>query len=715
MTSTFVNDLRLNEMATGDQSGSWGTVTNTNLELIGEALGYGTEGITTNANTHTSTIADGATDPVRALYVEYTGTLDSACTITIAPNTVNKVCFIENGTSGSQNIIIKQGSGATVTIPPGDTKAVYLDGAGSGAKVVDAFASLSVADLKVQGVLTASDDVKLAHDGAVLGFGAGNDVTLTHVHDTGLLLNSSRQLQFGDSATHIAQSADGVLTITSDNAIVLDAGGDASIDIDGADLNIKDGGVAYLQITHSSPDLHLKNPIQDGDILLIGNDGGANVTALKLDMSDAGAAFFSHDISLVDNGFVFFGAGQDLTLRSDGTNGIITAPNGNLTLDVGGDIILDADDGDIILKDGGTIFGQFSISSGDLFVTQPTQDKDIVFRGNDNNSFISALTLDMSDAGSAYFNNKVGVGTTSPTGFHNVNGNSAVNNIGYNLTFGGVGGGQNGVVFGMKIAAQTNNSSGDSYGLFSQAGQGVGGNTCGVYGDNHVSSLTQNSGARSIGVWGQCINNSGANGGSPYLANAQIKAGVLGMVTQINSSSAVTNAAVVANNLATSAALAYGVAIHTTAGPNAVRGLEYDHNGTVVLLIASTGNVTNANNSYGATSDLKLKENISVASSQWDDVKAIQVKKYSLKSDNLSSANQLGVIAQDLEASGMGGLVENDVMPITGEDGIVDPTQTETTKQVKYSVLYMKAVKALQEAMIRIEALETKVTALENA
>ena len=81
----------------------------------------------------------------------------------------------------------------------------------------------------------------------------------------------------------------------------------------------------------------------------------------------------------------------------------------------------------------------------------------------------------------------------------------------------------------------------------------------------------------------------------------------------------------------------------------------------------------------------------------------------------MSSANQLGVIAQDLEASGMGGLVEDDVMPITDENGMVDPTQLVTTKQVKYSVLYMKAVKALQEAMTRIEALETKVTALENA
>lgn len=144
MTSTFVNDLRLNEMATGDQSGSWGTVTNTNLELIGEAFGYGTEAITTNADTHTTTIADGATDAGRSMFLKYTGTLDSACTITIGPNTVSKMWFIENATSGSQNIIISQGSGANITIPAGQTKAVYSDGAGSGAAFTDAFNSLSV-------------------------------------------------------------------------------------------------------------------------------------------------------------------------------------------------------------------------------------------------------------------------------------------------------------------------------------------------------------------------------------------------------------------------------------------------------------------------------------------------------------------------------------------------------------------------------------------
>ena len=166
MAITYVNDLRLSEMGTGDNSGTWGTVTNTNLELIGEALGFGTEAITTNADTHASTMADGSTDPVRAMYVKYTGTLDSACTITIGPNTVNKFYYIENATSGSQNIIISQGSGANVTIPAGDVKAVYLDGAGSGAAVVDAFASLNVVDLKVQDDLTVTDDMTV---GGTLG------------------------------------------------------------------------------------------------------------------------------------------------------------------------------------------------------------------------------------------------------------------------------------------------------------------------------------------------------------------------------------------------------------------------------------------------------------------------------------------------------------------------------------------------------------------
>ena len=98
--ATYVNNLRLKEIADGAESGTWGQSTNTNLELIGEALGFGTEGITTNADTHTTTVADGSADEGRAMYIKYTGTLDSACTITIGPNTLKRVHIIENATSG---------------------------------------------------------------------------------------------------------------------------------------------------------------------------------------------------------------------------------------------------------------------------------------------------------------------------------------------------------------------------------------------------------------------------------------------------------------------------------------------------------------------------------------------------------------------------------------------------------------------------------------
>ena len=206
MAITYVNDLRLSEMGTGDNSGTWGTVTNTNLELIGEALGFGTEAITTNADTHASTIADGSTDPVRAMYVKYTGTLDSACTITIGPNTVNKFYYIENATSGSQNIIISQGSGANVTIPAGDVKAVYLDGAGSGAAVTDAFASLNVVDLKVQDDLTVTDDVSiggLATIGETLAVTGVLTTTAATVFNGGFAANDGSTITTADNTAQL--------------------------------------------------------------------------------------------------------------------------------------------------------------------------------------------------------------------------------------------------------------------------------------------------------------------------------------------------------------------------------------------------------------------------------------------------------------------------------------------------------------------------------
>jgi len=120
------------------------------------------------------------------------------------------------------------------------------------------------------------------------------------------------------------------------------------------------------------------------------------------------------------------------------------------------------------------------------------------------------------------------------------------------------------------------------------------------------------------------------------------------------------------------------------------------------LAIRDSGNVVNANNSYGSLSDSRMKENIVDAASQWDDIKAMQVRKYNRIGE---TQKELGVIAQELEASGMGGLVEEGRY----YDVNNNPDE-ETRKSVKYSVLYMKAIKALQEAMTRIETLETQNT-----
>ena len=135
-----------------------------------------------------------------------------------------------------------------------------------------------------------------------------------------------------------------------------------------------------------------------------------------------------------------------------------------------------------------------------------------------------------------------------------------------------------------------------------------------------------------------------------------------------------------------------------------------NNNQTTRFHVASNGNVTNTNNSYGAISDEKLKENIVDSGSQWDDIKALRVRKYSMKEDALDAPNKLGVIAQEVEAAGMQGLV----IDSTDMDENNNDLGT-TTKTVNYSVLYMKAVKALQEAMTRIETLEAEVAALKGA
>jgi hypothetical protein len=230
--ATYVNDLRLKEIATGDEAGTWGTSTNTNLELIGEALGYGTQDCFASDADATTTVADGATDPARAMYFKVTSsaTLTATRTLTIAPNTISRVMLIENATTGSQSITISQGSGSTVTIASGAVKMVYLDGAGAGGAVVEALADLELPTVTVADLTATTADLNGGTiDGTVIGGTTAAAITGTTI--TGTSFVSSGDMTFGDS----------------DKAI-FGAGSDLQIYHDGSNSYVQDAGTGSLNI-----------------------------------------------------------------------------------------------------------------------------------------------------------------------------------------------------------------------------------------------------------------------------------------------------------------------------------------------------------------------------------------------------------------------------------------------------------------------------------
>ena len=237
--ATYVNDLRLKEISTGDESGTWGTSTNRNLELIAEGFARGTKDCFSSDADATETMADGSTDEIRKLYLKVTSsaTLSATRTLTLAPNTVSKVWIIENATTGSQAINISQGSGANVQIPNGEVKVVATDGAGSGAAVYDLFTDLNVAgSFKVSSDLTVGGDLTVS----------GDDITLA--------TNTAGHLLVADGTNYNPVALSGDATLASNGAITIanDAVEQAMIadDAVGADQLASDSvAVSYTHLT----------------------------------------------------------------------------------------------------------------------------------------------------------------------------------------------------------------------------------------------------------------------------------------------------------------------------------------------------------------------------------------------------------------------------------------------------------------------------------
>jgi hypothetical protein len=128
MASTY-NELGIELMATGENAGTWGTKTNTNLDIIQQAVaGYVAQAVT-DSGTTTLAITDGSTSTsvARNMVIKLTGALTGTSTVTV-PDSVEKLYIVENATTGSQTVTFKTVSGTGVNFTSTGYKFLFSDG-----------------------------------------------------------------------------------------------------------------------------------------------------------------------------------------------------------------------------------------------------------------------------------------------------------------------------------------------------------------------------------------------------------------------------------------------------------------------------------------------------------------------------------------------------------------------------------------------------------
>lgn len=361
----YTNDLRIKEIGIGEEAGAWGTTLNTQLGLLAEGFSYGVENLGSDANA-TITMANGASDEARSLYLKITSTsLSATRTVTLAPESVSKVWIIENATTGSQSITITQGGGQHgVTIPNGQVKIVYSTGdSESPSGVYDALdnlelggaatAATSVTAPLIEGSTsiqtplieyTDGDDAITIADGG--GITAANGITSTAA------ANTFGATSFNDAdITNVGSIAlDTIVSDASPAAITVGYGANDTLIINGTvgigtsspsrQLTVENtlansGGVIGLTSSDSSTSgtlgiLHFGNSTDSSLVSINGiADGATDAGALifkteatggaieeRMRISSSGTATFQHPIVLQS------GATQGLYIENNAGNAV---------------------------------------------------------------------------------------------------------------------------------------------------------------------------------------------------------------------------------------------------------------------------------------------------------------------------------------------------------------------------------------------------------
>lgn len=525
------------------------------------------------------------------------------------------------------------------------------------------------------GTATVSNDLKLDSDSAVLGFGADNDTTLTHTDGSGLTLNSTNKIMFNDASQFIQGSSATVLALGATDEIDLTA---TAIDVNGT-MDVS-GALTGTTAVFTSAD---------------------NLAVLTVRSTDADASLgplivFDRESSSPADGdlvgrLIFQGendVGEDTTYARIHA-GIVDASDGT-------------EDGLLQVASmlDGTVVSRMEMNATETVFNEGS--KDLNFRVESDNNDSMFVVNASSD--------RVHIGSSSAI--------SVGSNMDFTIQ------GQDGGA-GVSIVKNSNDTTGPSIQFAKSRGTAVNATTVVQDGDT-------------LGT----INFRGADGTDLNTLSARISAQVDGtpgsnampgrLIFETNDSSgtATTEVFRIDSNQTAHFGTTDGAAISSTAtrvnitgtnraldlyrptsaGTNIVFAAFSDVGGTKtkVFEVEASGDIETATGSIGTISDQRLKQDIVDANSQWSDIKALQIRNFKFINDvNQNGENALrhiGVVAQEVESSGMTGLVKTKIDEDTGEE----------IKSVKSSIIYMKAVKALQEAIARIETLEAEVTALKG-
>ena len=345
MASTWSN-LGLRLMATGENDNTWGAQTNDNWNRMEDSTdGYMSVALSSTSHTATFTTqpTSYADEEGRQRVINYTGSPGGTCTVTL-PN-IEKVYVVRNNTD--QSLIFTAGTGAqTVTLASGFDAQIYVDGSDevhncfdqmtgsvpTTAQVVTALSGATLTgaltidnDLTLQGaaaniVFDESDNALEFADDAKAIFGAGGDLLIHHNGANSLIDSNTGELQilsdnirlknaannetlaeFTNGSSCVFKFNDGTKLATTDTGVTVtgDMGATTATTSGTATLGgiaINDGSLR-AQLVSVSSDIVLKSETSDKDIKFQGVDGGSTVTALTLDMSEAGAATFNNNVT----------------------------------------------------------------------------------------------------------------------------------------------------------------------------------------------------------------------------------------------------------------------------------------------------------------------------------------------------------------------------------------------------------------------------------